>query len=314
MCACGGPGHLREGRLTTEDGGWLVTAARSHRAGLDFGVVTTLVVSLITALASAVLAGAGTYLTTRRDLQLKFDASLRDLRIGAYKELWKDLEDLAKYGRPDPLSKSEAQRLRDTLRTWYFHTGGLVLSADTRQDYFTLLDGLELVISGTAAELRDEDDEFLRVLGSRLRTAMTRDVGTRRTFVFRGDAERDEQWSETQTYVADGGRELVIASKRRLRVAGGLRLPRRLISNEPEPRLPSTAKLVRWDPARRALTLRVAGGSPDGDVEERIFLLEDGYVVEGPTGWRRGDVGRHSPSAIWKERDRPPDSGSNRGT
>lgn len=277
---------------------------RSDRVGLHFGGVTTLVVSLITALASAVLAGAGTYFTTRRDLQLKFDASLRDLRIGAYNELWKELEDLAKYGRPDPLSKSEAQRLRDTLRTWYFHTGGLVLSTDTRQDYFTLLDGLELVISGTAGEVRDEDDEFLRVLGSRLRTAMTRDVGTRRTFVFRGDAERDERWPATQTYVADSGQELVITARRRLRVVRGFKLRRRLISDEPEPRLPGGAKLVRWDPARKALTLRVARGSPDdGNLEERIFLVEDEYVVEGPRGWRRGDDARRSPSTIWRKRD-----------
>jgi hypothetical protein len=279
---------------------------RSAFLVLHFGGVTTLVVSLITALASAVLAGVGTYFTTRRDLQLKFDASLRDLRIDAYKELWKDLEDLAKYGRPDPLSKSEAQRLRDTLRTWYFHTGGLVLSTDTRQDYFTLLDGLELVINSTADEVRVEDDEFLRVLGSRLRTAMTRDVGTRRTFVFRGDAERDERWPETQTYVADGGRELVIVARRRLRIARRLRLRGRLVADESQPRPPSGAELVRWEPARKALTLRFARGRPDdGDSEERILLVEDGYVVEGPKGWHRGDTAPRSPSVIWRKHDQP---------
>jgi len=147
--------------------------------------VTALVASIVTAVVAAVLGGAATYFTARRDLQLKFDASLRDLRIDAYKELWKELEKLAKYGRPDPLSKAEAQQLRGNLRTWYFHTGGLVLSTQTRQDYFTLLDGLEVVITGSDNILGDEDDEFLRLLGSRLRTAMTRDVGTRRTGVDR---------------------------------------------------------------------------------------------------------------------------------
>jgi hypothetical protein len=262
---------------------WISALPRAgpDRGPLDFGAVTTLVVSLSTAIASAVLAGVATYFTTRRDLQLKFDESLRDLRIGAYKELWEDLEDLAKYGRPDSLSKSEAQRLRDTLRTWYFHTGGLVLSSETRQDYFTLLDGLEIVISGTTDEVGREDDEYLRVLGSRLRTAMTRDVGTRRTFVFRDDVERERRWPETQAYVADGGRELVITSKRRLRVARRLKLRPNLVSDELAPKLPS-AELLRWDPTRRALTLRVAGdSSDDGDMEERILLLENGYVVEG---------------------------------
>jgi hypothetical protein len=281
--------------------------AGPDRGRLDFCAVTTLVVSLSTALASAVLAGAATYFTTRRDLQLKFDESLRDLRIGAYKELWEDLEDLAKYGRPDALSRSEAQRLRDTLRTWYFHTGGLVLSSETRQDYFTLLDGLEMVISGTTGEVRKEDDEFLRVLGSRLRTAMTRDVGTRRTFVFRDDVERERRRPEMQAYVADGGRELVITSKRRLRVARRLKLRPNLVSDELAPKFPGSAELLRWDPARRAFTLRVAGdSSEDGKMEERILLLENGYVVEGPSGWRRGDARRHSPSAIWKEHRPPP--------
>jgi hypothetical protein len=57
-----------------------------------------LMASLITALVTFVLTAAGTYITTRRNLQLQFDASLRDLRIEAYKELWKHLKVLAKYG------------------------------------------------------------------------------------------------------------------------------------------------------------------------------------------------------------------------
>ena len=47
---------------------------------------------LVSAVVAAVLAGIGAYVAARRDLLLKFDASLRDLRIEAYKELWKKLE------------------------------------------------------------------------------------------------------------------------------------------------------------------------------------------------------------------------------
>jgi hypothetical protein len=271
--------------------------------------VTTLVVSLVTAVVSAVLAGVGTYFAARRELQLKFDESLRELRIEAYKELWKDLEDLAKYGRPDALTNEKAQKLRATLRTWYFHTGGLVLSTDARQDYFTLLDGLELVIGRGDIVLSDEDDEFLRVLGSRLRSAMTRDVGTRRTFIFRGDPERDEPRLERRTYVEDGGtRLLTISSRRRPKLPRRLKLPlTALVSDEPDLDLPD-AEVVAWDPGRRALAVRTAGAT-DADVEERLLLLEDGHIVEGPKGWRRGEVVRRRPSVIWRNNDRPPSSG-----
>jgi hypothetical protein len=268
-------------------------------------VVTTVVVSLIAALVSAVL----TYFTARRDLQLKFDASLRGLRIGAYKELWKELDALAKYGRPDALSRSKAEDLRDSLRDWYYDSGGLVLSTETRGDYFRLLDGLELVINHSTNIMRDADDEFLRVLGSRLRTAMTRDVGTRRTFIFRGDPEREEPHFEEQAYVDDSGtRHLVITSKRRLALARRLGLRRAaLTSSKTQLQLPKGAQLMHWDPARKTFTVKnVAADSADDAAEERLFLLEDGYIVEGPTGWRRrGEARRCTESVIWEKRDRP---------
>jgi hypothetical protein len=265
--------------------------------------VTTFVVSLITAFVSAVLASAGTYLAARHDLQLKFDASLRDLRIAAYKDLWRTLETLAKYGRRDSLLKDQAQTLLSELKTWYFETGGLVLSRDARRDYFALLDGLEVVIAGAEDTLSAADDEYLRVLGSRLRTALTRDVGTRRTFVFRGDPEREEPRLERSIYFELGGaRELTLSPKSRLRIARRLgRSWRFLVAEEPEIELDGADK-GRWDGARRALTMRVSAA--EGTAEERIFLLEDEQIVEGPKGWRRDEAVRRRPSAIWRQRQR----------
>ncbi len=260
--------------------------------------MTALVVAIVTAVVSAVLGGLGTYFAARRDLQLKFDASLRDLRVDAYKALWKELGVLAKYGRPDPLSKSEAQQLRGTLGTWYFQTGGLVLSTQTRQDYFALLDGLEVVIAASGNILCLDDDEFLRVLGSRLRTAMTRDVGTRRTFVFRGDPERDNPRVEAGTYLA-GTARLNVSSKRRLNVKPKLRFFAALRSDKPEIRLPYEAQCLHWDAARRELLVRVTAES--GGPEERVFMLEEGRIVEGPKGWGRSDGRRRSTSRIWKQ-------------
>lgn len=267
--------------------------------------MTTFEVSLVTAVVAAILAAVGTYATARRDLQLKFDSSLRDLRIDAYKELWAALELLAKYSRPAALSTDDAIGLSKRLRTWYFETGGLFLSDSMRQDYFAMQDGLQLVISGSAGTLSDENDEYLRALGSRLRTAMTRDVGTRRTFVFRGDPERNEPPPEPRAYVDLGGqRRLEIAATRSASLVRRLRfLPWGAASGWPELTLDG-GKLVAWDRGRQAMTVRLTTGP--GPAEDRLILVEKGYLVDGPKGWRRGEVARRAPSVIWNAADSPP--------
>jgi hypothetical protein len=250
--------------------------------------VTTLSVSLVTALVGAALASIGTYVAARRDLQLKFDDSLRDLRISRYEELWKALKPLAKYGRTTVLSHEQIADLIAALTTWYFDTGGLVLSSEAREDYFVLQDGLEFALARPPGELNADDDEFLRVLASRLRTAMTRDVGTRRTFIFRGDPERDEPPIESANYVdRSGTRALrITAEGRRVTLAGDSG------SGEIEKKKP------HWDAARRKLTIELKVGQTKR--EKRVFLFEDGRVVEGPSGASRGENDDREPSVIWE--------------
>lgn len=253
--------------------------------------VTTLSVSLVTALVGAVLASVGTYVAARRDLQLKFDDSLRDLRITRYEELWKALKPLAKYGRPTALSHEQIADLIGALATWYFDTGGLVLSSEARADYFALQDGLEFALARPPRELNADEDEFLRVLASRLRTAMTRDVGTRRTFIFRGDPEREEPPIESANYVdRSRTRALRITAKgRRVNLAGDSG------SGEFEKKKP------HWDAARRKLTVELRVGQ--NTREERVFLFEDGHIVEGPSGWNRGESDVREPSVLWRRAD-----------
>ncbi len=252
--------------------------------------MSALAASLITLVATAALAIVGTYFTTRRNLEATFDTSLRDLRIDAYKALWKELEALAKYARPESLAKREALELAATLRVWYFETGGLFLSHRTRQDYFALLDGLETVTSSGEKRLRAEDDEFLRVLGSRLRTGMTADVGTRRTFPFR-ETDRDPA-ARRRTFGEPGGAgRLVVARGRRRFLLFG---PRRLTLTS------EGLGKTHWEPERTAFSARV---TEQGSVDERVFLLESTHVVEGPKGWRRGATEPRRGSTIWVERD-----------
>jgi hypothetical protein len=249
--------------------------------------MNALAASVALAVLTAVLAAVGTYLTTRRNLQATFDTSLRDLRIDAYKLLWLDLEGLAKYARPKPLTEDEAGKLAVTLRKWYFETGGLFLSVRTRQDYFALLDGLETVTAAAEKRLRPEDDEFLRVLGSRLRTGMTADVGTRRTFPF--PEESTYAGPPVRTFAGADGRPLVVSRSRRRFLLFGRRTATLAVGG---------ASLVRWHPARDAFTATVA---ESGAVDERLFLLEDTHVVEGPKGWQRGATTPRRGAAIWKK-------------
>jgi hypothetical protein len=248
--------------------------------------------SLVTAVVTAALAVVGTYVTTRRNLQVTFDTSLRDLRLEAYRKLWKDLEPLAKYARPETLTRGEARKLAGALRTWYFETGGIVLSHRTRQDYFALLDGLENLTAGVGPKrLGAADDEFLRVLGSRLRTGMTVDVGTRRSFPFQETGSAAVEPNQ-RSYAEEGGR-------RRLVVKRGWR--RWLVFGPRQPSLggDGVPGKPRWHAERQAFTARASAG---GAVDEREYLVEAGEVVEGPKGWQRGATAPRGRGAVWRER------------
>lgn len=249
--------------------------------------------SILLAFVTAVLGLLTGYFTARRALQAEFDTSLRDLRLEAYKTLWSELGRLAKYDRPDSLTRADAQAMLTSLRVWYFETGGFYLSHRTRQDYFALLDGLERFTMGERKRLRDEDDEFLRVLGSRLRTGLTADVGTRRRFPFKPEsADLDRK----RRIFTDGTRELVLSRGRRRYLAFGPRRPKLRFTGDARP---------RWDPDREAFTVRIPG--EDGAVEEREFLLESTRLVEGPKGWQRdadATADRQS-GVVWRERAAP---------
>ena len=139
-------------------------------------------------LASGLFGAVTTYvfavLKLRKELEYKYDTDLRAQRIPKYQELWKALESLAKYARPKELTNADLEALTGALRKWYFESGGLFLSETSREAYFALQDGIrdELESGGrsTAVPVEDGKFEVLRSLGSNLRTALTRDVGTRK--------------------------------------------------------------------------------------------------------------------------------------
>jgi hypothetical protein len=284
--------------------------------------VNALSASLVAAFVTFVLTGIATYVTTRRNLQLQFDASLRDLRIGVYKKLWTELQPLAKYSRAkEELSFADARRLSAALRTWYFEEGGLFLSGPTRSDYFALQDGLLEVTGargtadgdGDGQELTDAEFEFLRVLGSRVRTGMTRDVGTRRTFVFRR-VDAPDRLPATPVYREEPKpsevREKPRARRLEILVSRGLRPSiRRPFGMRPSGLLVDSERIgvpdEAWDPVRMAVT---TARIPDRGKDRRILLIDDDLIIEGPKGWAPRSQGRPGP-VLWKRGDETPEDG-----
>jgi hypothetical protein len=125
---------------------------------------------------------AATAWKSRKDLEAQYDVSLREKRIPAYQELWKELERLAYYSSEHALTYGVSRELSKALRQWYFRVGGLLMSARTREPYFDLQRALkEIADHGGAdeAEIEERAAVALQGLGSRLRTSTTDDVATR---------------------------------------------------------------------------------------------------------------------------------------
>jgi hypothetical protein len=163
------------------------------------------VIGLVGSAAGAIWAA---YVGTRRrvlaELEGRYDAALRDLRLGVYPQLWAALQPLAKYARepPGPPAAKDIEALSVRLRRWYFEEGGIYLSAEAREAYFQLQDALTAVIGSERASMaadpsvRLAPDTFtaLQAIASWLRTTLTYDVGTRRRFSLAPDwADQDAE-------------------------------------------------------------------------------------------------------------------------
>jgi hypothetical protein len=114
------------------------------------------------------------------------DLDLRTRRIGVYDRLWKSTALLPKWPKAKGVTYSQLMQFSETLRTWYFETGGMYLSRSTHRDaYSPLQDELMRVLSGIEPEhmvdaITDAHYEAVRVRGSALRTALATDIESRR--------------------------------------------------------------------------------------------------------------------------------------
>jgi hypothetical protein len=131
----------------------------------------------------------GTYVAAilkfRKDLEADFDKEIRKERIQEYPKLWRLLELLAKYDRPDPVTPAHLADLSVAMRKWFFDGGGIYLSDRARESYFALKRQLQKVAHSSRQQSDQAIDEQeagkLVQAASLLRAHLTRDLGTRRT-------------------------------------------------------------------------------------------------------------------------------------
>jgi hypothetical protein len=141
----------------------------------------------ITAIITVILTAVFTYLAARQkfrdDLQSAYDASLRSERTAAYRELWKTMQVLAKYARPEPVTPNRLETLSSDLRKWYFEIGGLFLTDNSRDAYFALQEEISAEVaagkSSPSEEISANDFEAVRKRGSTLRTNLCSDLRSR---------------------------------------------------------------------------------------------------------------------------------------
>ena len=137
-----------------------------------------------------ILGVIGTYIglhwKVKKDLEAEYDKDLRHSRLEVYRNLWRSLQPLAKYVPDQPVTYKIARQLSTDLHKGYFEEGGTFLSENARNAFFRLLDLLTGLPDASDRKGNDSDKldasifKDIRDAGSALRSALARDVGTRK--------------------------------------------------------------------------------------------------------------------------------------
>lgn len=140
-------------------------------------------VSLIAVLVTAFFGLITAKRKFRDDLQAKYDETVHDRRIEVYQDLWKRLEVLATYAPPEVVTPARLEKLSQELREWYFQTGGLFLTDNSRDTYFALQDSIVDELAKQQPkdqELGSTAFEVIRKQSSNLRASLSSDLRSRR--------------------------------------------------------------------------------------------------------------------------------------
>ena len=141
------------------------------------------VAPFVSALVGVIVGVVSTSWKARKDLEAQYDVDLRTRRIDVYRRLWAQLQPLARYSRPGPVTGETLARVSRAMRSSYFEDGGLFLSEESRRPYFALQKALARTIARTDDPKAELDARtFVTVFRrtSELRRGMTEDVRTRK--------------------------------------------------------------------------------------------------------------------------------------
>ena len=153
---------------------------------------TELVLTILGAVGGTgvIVAGIGAWLgkvwadriAQTRKLAGDIDLDLRVRRIDLYGEIWEATAVLPRWPPAQGVTYDQLYGLSQTLRTWYFHRGGMYLSRRTHDGaYSTLQETLADVLSrGASGPISEADYERVRHRCSALRTALANDIESRR--------------------------------------------------------------------------------------------------------------------------------------
>lgn len=114
-----------------------------------------------------------------------YEAKMLEQRLLDYRKLWKLTESTSRRKVHD-LTSEAANGLADQLTTWYYHEGGIVLSAEARDSFFGARNSLE---SPRPEHAPAEWRETVVAAFSALRTALCEDMNSRRGPTLRGGDE-----------------------------------------------------------------------------------------------------------------------------
>lgn len=134
---------------------------------MDPQILSAIIAGSISLVVSSVVAAW----IQRQKLESDYDVALRTERLAEYRKLWQLTEPLGWYGKHEITSETAKKLLAD-FDHWYFENGGGLLLSDVSVKIFE-----ELL---HALHEYSDDPERIRRLGTKLRAALSYDIGGRR--------------------------------------------------------------------------------------------------------------------------------------
>ena len=146
---------------------------------MDSEVLSALIAGTVALLVSSVVA----LWLQRKKLATDYDVTLRIERLAEYRRLWELTEPLGWYGGHE-ITPEIAQKLLKDLDHWYFQNGAGLLMSELSVSVFE-----HLLMSLAKSE---DSPDTIRKIGTKLRAAMTFNIGGRNSPLLRRSPEKTE--------------------------------------------------------------------------------------------------------------------------